>query len=124
MGKIFTANSDFEKLWGEPIPEIEFEEDEYTLEVTEGNFASVSFFVEATINNKNVDVTSDCVFTFDNDYVSVQYEGGEYYFVTSDKLAAGEYTTVATATYNYKSATVTATTTINIAVESSGTTAR
>ena len=106
---ILVVNSDFEKLWNEPYPEIAFDNATYSLAGEVGTTLSASF---AIFDNYDADVTDQCEITLDNDNVSI--EDGMF---VCDDLEVGTYQTIATATYSYKSATVTATATINISVE-------
>ena len=106
---LLVVNSDFERLWNEPMPTISFDNATYSLAGEVGTTLSASF---AIFDNKDVDVTGQCEITLDNDNVSI--EDGMF---VCDDLEVGTYQTIATATYSYKSATVTATATINISVE-------
>lgn len=106
---LLVVNSDFEKLWGEPYPEIAFDNTSYSLAGEVGTELSAAFSIT---DNNDEDVTEQCEITLDNDNVSI--EEGQF---VCDDLEVGTYQTIATATYSYKSATVTATATINISVE-------
>ena len=106
---LLVVNSDFEKLWGEPMPSISFDNTSYSLAGEVGTELSAAFSIT---DNYDADVTEQCEITFSNDYVHI--EEGQF---VCDDLEVGTYATEVTATYSYKSATVTATATINISVE-------
>ena len=105
---ILVKNSDFELLWNEPYPSIEFDNSSYSLAGEEGTELEATFSIT---DNNSEDVTDQCTITFNNEYVTI--EDGKF---TCEGLEVGTYETTATATYSYKSATVTATATINISV--------
>lgn len=106
---ILVKNSDFALLWGEPYPEITFDNSTYSLAGEEGTELEATFSIT---DNNSEDVTDQCTITFNNEYVTIDEEGK---FVC-EGLEVGTYETTVTATYSYKSATVTTTATINISV--------
>ena len=89
-----------------PVNSISFDNDNYNITTTEGTAGEVGFRV---FDNNGNDITDLCEITISGDYVSV--EGDE--FVVGDDVAQGRYQTIATVTYEGK----TATTTIYVDVE-------
>ena len=89
-----------------PVNSISFDNDNYNITTTEGTAGEVGFRV---YDNNGNDITDLCEITISGNYVSV--EGDE--FVVGDDVAQGRYQTIATVTYEGK----TATTTIYVDVE-------
>ena len=83
-----------------PVNSISFDNDNYNITTTEGTAIEVGFRV---YDNNGNDITDLCEITISGNYVSV--EGNE--FVVGDEVPAGQYQTIATATYEGKTATAT-----------------
>ena len=83
-----------------PVDSISFNDDNYNITTTEGTSGEVGFRV---YDNNGNDITDLCEITISGNYVSV--EGNE--FVVGDEVPAGRYQTIATVTYDGKTATAT-----------------
>lgn len=83
-----------------PVNSISFDNDNYNITTTEGTAGEVGFRV---YDNNGNDITDLCEITISGNYVSV--EGDE--FVVGDEVPAGRYQTIATVTYDGKTATAT-----------------
>lgn len=83
-----------------PVTSISFDSSSYNITTTEGTAGEVGFRV---YDNNGNDITDLCEITVVGQYVEV--EGDE--FVVGDNVSAGRYQTIATVTYQGKTATTT-----------------
>ena len=83
-----------------PVNSISFDNDNYNITTTEGTAGEVGFRV---YDNNGNDITDLCEITISGNYVSVE----DNEFVVGDEVPAGQYQTIATATYEGKTATAT-----------------